>query len=90
MEKVRSVRELNRPQPTPNPPSGQEDLCNAVALHKVTSDDRWQEMFLAQRRKGAKKTLRNAVALCVFAPLRENSSSHIAFFVRSRIFHPNS
>src|SRR5688572_11711794 len=26
---------------------------------------------LAQRRKGAKKTLRNAVALCAFAPLRE-------------------
>jgi hypothetical protein len=27
----------------------------------------------AQRRKGAKKTLRNAVALCAFAPLRERS-----------------
>src|SRR6185369_15941654 len=26
---------------------------------------------LTQRRKGAKKTLRNAAALCVFAPLRE-------------------
>jgi len=29
---------------------------------------------LAQRRKGAKKTLRNAVALCAFAALRESSS----------------
>src|SRR4051794_5804767 len=28
-------------------------------------------MFLPQRRKGAKKTLRNAAALCAFAPLRE-------------------
>ena len=28
-------------------------------------------MFLTQRRKGAKKILRNAAALCVFAPLRE-------------------
>src|SRR5215212_5948281 len=27
-------------------------------------------MFLPQRRKGAKKTARNAIALCVFAPLR--------------------
>jgi hypothetical protein len=26
-----------------------------------------QEVFLAQRRKGAKKTLRNAAALCAFA-----------------------
>jgi len=30
-----------------------------------------QNTFLAQRRKGAKKTLRNAVALCGFAALRE-------------------
>ena len=35
-------------------------------------------------RKGAKKTPRNAVALCVFAPLREKSSSHKALFVQSR------
>jgi hypothetical protein len=28
-----------------------------------------------QRRNGAKKTLRNAAALCAFAPLREKSSS---------------
>src|ERR1043165_4653004 len=28
-------------------------------------------MFLPQRRKGAKKTLRNAAALCAFASLRE-------------------
>jgi hypothetical protein len=27
--------------------------------------------FLPQRRKGAKKTARNAAALCAFAPLRE-------------------
>jgi hypothetical protein len=31
-------------------------------------------MFLTQRRKGAKKTFRNAAALCAFAPLRENLS----------------
>jgi len=33
-----------------------------------------RNIFLTQRRKGAKKTLRNAVALCAFAPLRESSS----------------
>ena len=31
----------------------------------------WKKTFLAQRRKGAKKTLSSAVALCGFAPLRE-------------------
>src|SRR3569832_839153 len=31
-------------------------------------------MFFPQRRKGAKKTFRNAAALCAFAPLREKSS----------------
>jgi len=31
-------------------------------------------MFLAQRRNGATKTRRNAVALCVVAPLRKKSS----------------
>src|SRR5215213_1722076 len=31
-------------------------------------------MFFTQRRKGAKKTFRNAAALCAFAPLREKSS----------------
>ena len=31
------------------------------------------ETFLAQSRKGAKKTLRNAVALCAFAALRGRS-----------------
>ena len=30
-------------------------------------------MFFPQRRKGAKKTFRNAAALCAFAPLREKS-----------------
>src|SRR6185369_1399860 len=30
-----------------------------------------EENFLAQRRKGAKKTLSSAIALCAFAPLRE-------------------
>jgi len=40
-------------------------------------------MFLAQRRNGATKTLRNAVARCVVAPLREKSSSHKALFVQS-------
>jgi len=35
----------------------------------------------AKARKGAKKTLNNAAALCAFAPLREKSSS----FVQSRL-----
>ena len=48
----------------------------AQKVLKVSSDDLWQEIFLTQRRKGAKKTPRNAVALCAFAPLREKSSSH--------------
>jgi hypothetical protein len=30
--------------------------------------------FLTQRRNGATKTLRNAAALCAFAPLREKYS----------------
>jgi predicted phage tail protein len=42
--------------------------------------------LLAQRRKGAKKTakkiLRNAVALCAFAPLRESSSRKDVLFVQ--------
>jgi len=38
-----------------------------------------RNIFLAQRRKGAKKTFRNAVALCAFAPLRESSSSKEKF-----------
>jgi hypothetical protein len=43
-------------------------------------------MFLAQRRKVAKKTLRNAVALCAFAPLREKSSRiHILFGLLRRL-----
>src|SRR5215207_9531196 len=33
-----------------------------------------EENILPQRRKGAKKPFRNAVALCAFAPLRERSS----------------
>jgi hypothetical protein len=33
-----------------------------------------EKLILPQRRKGAKKTFRNAAALCVFAPLREKSS----------------
>jgi hypothetical protein len=40
-------------------------------------------MFLAQRPNGAKKTLQNAVALCVVAPLREKSSSYKALFVQT-------
>ena len=31
-------------------------------------------MFFTQRRKGAKKTFRNAAALCIFASFREKSS----------------
>src|SRR5215216_2754255 len=37
----------------------------------------------AQRRKGAKKAPRNAVALCAFAPLREKSSRN--FFGQNRV-----
>jgi len=33
--------------------------------------------ILAQRRKGAKKAIRNAVALCAFASLRESSSYQV-------------
>ena len=33
-----------------------------------------EHRFLAQRRNGAKEVFRNAVALCVFAPLREKPS----------------
>jgi hypothetical protein len=40
-------------------------------------------MFFTQRRKVAKKTLRNAAALGVFAPLREKTSSHKTLFVQS-------
>ena len=36
-------------------------------------------MYHAQRRKGAKKNLKSAVALCAFAPLRER----LFFFVDS-------
>jgi hypothetical protein len=56
----------------------------AQKVFNVTSDDLWQEIFLTQRRKGATKTPRNAVALCAFAPLREKSSSHQALLVQSR------
>jgi hypothetical protein len=38
-------------------------------------------IFLAQRRKDAKKNQRNAAALCVFAPLPEKSSSHQSTFL---------
>jgi len=38
-----------------------------------------KKLFLPQRRKGAKKTLRNAAALCVFATLRERFSSYSHF-----------
>jgi hypothetical protein len=44
--------------------------------------------ILAQRRKGAKKSLRNAVALCAFAPLRERFVSVELLFAQSP-FHEN-
>jgi hypothetical protein len=47
---------------------------SAEKVPKVGADDLWQEIFLTQRHKGAKKTPRNAVALCAFAPLRETAS----------------
>jgi len=42
-----------------------------TALHKKTQGESEARIFLAQRRKDAKKTSENAAALCVFAPLRE-------------------
>src|SRR5215204_7466261 len=47
-------------------------------------------MCLPQRRKGAKKTSRNAAALCAAAPLREKSSSYKYFScigVKSVVLH---
>src|SRR6185503_338529 len=38
-------------------------------------------MFLTQKHKGAKKTFRNAAALCAFAPLRETSLLWIVVFI---------
>ena len=38
-------------------------------------------MFFTQRRKGAKRSFRNAAALCVFAPLRERDLFVICIFV---------
>jgi hypothetical protein len=43
-----------------------------------------KENILAQRRKGAKKSLRNAVALCAFAPLRERFFWVELLFVESQ------
>jgi hypothetical protein len=42
-----------------------------------------EKNILAQRRKDAKKNLRNAVALCVFAPLRERFFSAELLFVQA-------
>jgi hypothetical protein len=42
-----------------------------------------EKNILAQRRKGAKKSLRNAVALCAFAPLRERFFWVELLFVQS-------
>src|SRR6185369_17810075 len=41
------------------------------ALHKKPRAHRWQEYFLAQRRKGAKRCRVFGGFLCAFAPLRE-------------------
>jgi len=41
-------------------------------------------IFLAQRRKDAKKTSENAAALCAFAPLREKYPRQKTLFVQSR------
>jgi hypothetical protein len=41
-------------------------------------------IFLAQRRKDAKKTSENAAALCVFAPLREKYAWQKTLLVKTR------
>lgn len=43
-----------------------------------------KENILTQRRNGAEEAVRNAAALCGFAPLRENSSETIVDILRSR------
>jgi hypothetical protein len=57
-----------------------------LALHKKSSKLHLAKTFLPQRRKGAKKTGRNAAALSAVAPLREK----LALFVQSwRIKKPD-
>src|SRR6185369_8329900 len=60
---------------------------SAAALHKKTQGAWVARIFLAQRRKDAKKTSENAAALCVFAPLRERYPSGKTLFVQSRSAH---
>ena len=52
----------------------------AGLARKVLESHLATKYFPSQRRKGAKKTLRNAVALCAFAPLRGISFLHKATF----------
>ncbi|HKG78362.1 MAG TPA: carboxypeptidase regulatory-like domain-containing protein [Pyrinomonadaceae bacterium] len=51
---------------------------------QIGSQDLRANIFLAQRPKGAKKTLSDPIALCAFAPLRESSSLKEVLFVQSR------
>src|SRR3954451_15888724 len=68
-----------------------ETIAYETALHQKTQkhiwESLWQEILLAQRRKGAKKFLRNAAALCGFAPLRETIFPDVA---SDKLFTKNS
>jgi len=57
-------------------------FVHAAALHKKTQDASVARIFLAQRRKDAKKTSENAAALCVFAPLREKYPRQKTLFLQ--------
>jgi len=52
-------------------------------LQKKTQGASVPRIFLAQRRKDAKKTSENAAALCAFAPLREKYPRQKTLFVQS-------
>jgi hypothetical protein len=60
---------------------GLNRLCTKVLKPMQRSLN--ENNILAQRRKDAKKRLRNAVALCAFAPLRERFFSVELLFVQS-------
>jgi hypothetical protein len=56
---------------------------SAIALHKKCSNRsktlREKKFFSRKGAKAQRKPLRNAAALCAFAPLREKSSPHKTF-----------
>ena len=58
-------------------------------LHKRPTAHRWQELFLAQRRKALPRIRRFSSRLCTFAPLRQNMSpppSVLVLFVQGPRF----